>query len=182
MIKENILREYRKKYNLTQKELAKKLGYSLATIKLYETKQEKVSEKIIQALNDLSENLTQEWTISNSKNKMIDVEERMEEINKREEILELREKKLKKEELRLKKEKILLALEESKSDYLKIKGVLIQLKSIIGELDISIRFSKEIKLFTKKEIISTIETDIKELEKIKNKLNEHLEDIIYEIK
>lgn len=182
MIKGNILKEYRKKYSLTQKELAKKLGYSLATIKFYETKQEKVSERMMLALENLSKTLAKEWTVINSKNEIANIEEKMEEINKREEVLKLKEKKLKKEELKLKKEKLLLALEENKSDYLKIKGVLIQLKSVIGELDIKIRFSKEIKFITKKEIINTIETDIKELEKIKNRLNQEPEDIIYDIK
>lgn len=182
MIKGNLLKEYREKYNLTQKELAKKLGYSLATIKIYETKQEKVSKKMRIALENLAKNLKGECIIENSKNEISNIKEKMEEINKREEVLELKEKKLKKEELKLNKEKLLLALEENKSDYLKIKGVLIQLKSVIGELDIKVRFSKEIKLVTKREIINTIEEDIKELEKIKNRLKTSLEDIIYEIK
>ena len=78
MIKGNILKEYRKKYSLTQKELAKKLGYSLATIKFYETKQEKVSERMMLALENLSKTLVKEWTIINYKSEIANIKEKME--------------------------------------------------------------------------------------------------------
>ncbi|WP_427043146.1 helix-turn-helix transcriptional regulator [Fusobacterium sp. SB021] len=177
MAKENILKEFRLKHNLTQKELAEKLGYSLSTIKLYENHSEKISKKIIKKLSEFSDTV-----IHKNNNELTNITELLEEITKKEEMLTLLEKKLNKEKIELEKEKILIALEENKSDYLKIKAVLIKLKSIVGELDIKSSLASNIKEVTKKEFCQIIEKNIKELEEIKNKFDKKLEDIIYDIK
>lgn len=176
MKKENILKKFRIKNNLTQKELAEKLGYSLSTIKLYESNSEKISERIIKKLSELPNS-----SISKNNN-IVDVSEVLKEIARKEEVLALWEKKLAKEELKLKKEKLLSALEENKSDYLKIKAVLIKLKNIVGELDIKSSLAFDIKETTKREFCQILEKNIKELEEIKNKFEKEIKDIIYDVK
>lgn len=177
MVKENILRKFRLENNLTQKELAAKLGYSLSTIKLYERNSEKISKRIAEKLSELSTPVI----IKNSE-KITDINGVLEEIAKKEEVLALWEKKIAKDKLELKKEKLLIALEENKSDYLKIKAVLIKLKNIVGELDVKSSLASDIKEITKKEISKILEKNIKELEEIKNKFDKELKDIIYDVK
>lgn len=177
MVKENILRKFRLENNLTQKELAAKLGYSLSTIKLYERNSEKISKRIAEKLSKLSTP-----TIIKNSEKITDINGVLEEIAKKEEVLALWEKKIAKDKLELKKEKLLIALEENKSDYLKIKAVLIKLKNIVGELDVKSSLASDIKEITKKEISKILEKNIKELEEIKNKFDKELKDIIYDVK
>lgn len=181
--KENYLKNFRKKRKLTQKDLAIQTGYSIATIKLYEKKNvvpEKFLDKLIFFFELDEEEKKLEPTIKKEKSETIFFK-KMEEIKIREKYLEALESKLKKEEIKLKKEKSLLYLEENKSDYLKIKDVLIELKSIIGELDIKSSLSLDIKQITKKEIAGIINKNIQELFNIKKRFdNDLVEEIIYD--
>lgn len=186
MDKINFLKKFRKSRNITQKELSKNLDYSLATIKSYE-KKEKLPMKFVDKLNYI-------YKLTNEEKKELNFEpltqemelnfyKKLEEIKLKEEYLNKLEQKLKREEIKLKKEKLLTYLEENKSDYLKIKEVLINLKSIIGELDVKTSLSFDLKNITKNEIINILNRDIQELEKIKKRFSTDLmEEIIYEFK
>ncbi|MGL5149442.1 MAG: helix-turn-helix domain-containing protein [Clostridium sp.] len=181
---ENFLKNFRKKRKLTQKELSARIGYSIATIKLYEKKNiitEKVLDKLILYF-ELEEEERKKITVNMEKeNVEVTFLKKLEELKIKERYLDAFESKLKREEINLKKEKTLLYLEENKSDYLKIKDVLIELKSIIGELDIKSALSLDIKQITKKEIAEIINKNIQELHNIKKRFDNNLvEEIIYD--
>ncbi|MCJ8341404.1 MAG: helix-turn-helix transcriptional regulator [Cetobacterium sp.] len=175
----NFLKRFRKIRNITQKELAEKLNYSLATIKTYEKK--KLSKKF-------KIKLLEKFKLSEIERTELGIEynecllENIESLKVKEEYLNEYENKLKKEKIKLEKEKFLLKLEQNKSDYLKIKDILSTLNITIHELDVQTTLSLNIKEISKKELKIIIEKNILELEKIVKRFNNKIKGCgIYDI-
>lgn len=169
--KENFLKIFRSKRILTQEELSKKIGYSLSTIKKYESSNN-LSTKFVKQLKNsfILDSFEKDFLNKSYKEiKYISLKDKEKELEKKALKLKVLENKIKKDKISLEKEKILINLENNKSDYLKIKDTLVEIKSIIGKLDRITLFSKGLKSSTKKEIDIILKNDIEELKKIRKR-------------